>query len=569
MMDDGRLDLFLAKVADATIGRNKVKLPRYNRDVRSMQTYDYIVVGAGSAGAAVANRLSADPRNKVLLLEAGPASHPWSRVPIGYARLITNPAANWLYASEPEPSTNNRRLPVPRGKLLGGSSAINGMAFVRGQAQDFDTWAQMGNRGWSYAEVLPFFKRMESYDGGDDDYRGREGPIRVTDPPPNLPIFAALIEAARQAGIPHNPDYNGATQDGIAMSQASIASGRRMSTARCYLDPVRSRSNLHIETGALAETLLLENKRCTGVRYSVQGHPREARAGREVVVSAGSINSPQLLELSGIGQPERLRDLGIEVRHALPGVGENLRDHYAPRTRWAVGARGFTYNDRARGLGLVGQALRYALLRDGMLGMVAAPIRAFVRSREGLAAPDLLLGWVPMLTEPGPNGPKLSSQSGMTCYAHPMRPESRGHIHITSSDPRKPPAINFNFLSSPVDAELTARAVRIARAVMTAPAMAGLQVTELAPGADQTSDDAIIDWVKRAAETTYHPVGTCKMGADPMAVVDAQLRVHGIEGLRVADASIMPTLTSGNTNAPSIMIGEKAADMVLQAQAIA
>ena len=529
-----------------------------------MHTYDYIIVGAGSAGAVVANRLSADPRNKVLLLEAGPASHPWSRIPIGYARLITNPAANWLYSSEPEPNTNGRKLPVPRGKLLGGSSAINGMAFVRGQAQDFDTWAQMGNHGWSYDEVLPFFKRMESYQGGDDAFRGRDGPIRVTNPPPGLPIFSSLIKAAGQVGIAHNPDYNGAAQDGIAMSQASISSGRRMSTARCYLDPIRKRPNLHIETGALTEALILDGKRCIGVRYSVQGASHEAHAAREVVVSAGTINSPQLLELSGIGQPERLRDLGIEVRHALPGVGENLRDHYAPRTRWAIGAKGITYNDTARGLGLLAQALRYLLFQGGLLGAVAAPIRAFVRSREGLEAPDVLLGWVPMLTEPGPRGPKISRQSGMTCYAHPMRPESKGHIHIRSAEPHQPPAINFNFLSSPIDAEVTVRAIRIARAVMTAPAMAHLGVTELAPGASQTTDDEILAWVRSAAETTYHPVGTCKMGVDPMAVVDAQLRVHGIEGLRVADASIMPTLTSGNTNAPSIMIGEKAADMVLK-----
>jgi choline dehydrogenase len=256
--------------------------------------------------------------------------------------------------------------------------------------------------------------------------------------------------------------------------------------------------------------------------------------------------------------------LGIEVRHALPGVGENLRDHYAPRTRWAIGAKGITFNDRARGLGMVGQALKYVFKGDGLLAMVGAPLRAFVRSREGLAAPDLLLGWVPMLTEPGPKGPKISRQSGVTCYAHPMRPESRGHIHIVSSDPGKPPAINFNFLSSPVDAALTVRAVRIARAIMTAPAMAPLQVSELAPGTEQTTDEEILDWVKAAAETTYHPVGTCKMGIDAMAVVDPQLRVHGIDGLRVADASIMPTLTSGNTNAPSIMIGEKAADMMLR-----
>jgi len=533
-----------------------------------VETYDYIVVGAGSAGAVVANRLSADARHKVLLLEAGPAGNPWSRIPIGYARLLTNPAANWLYSGEPEASTNGRRLPVPRGRLLGGSSAINGLAFVRGQAQDFDSWAQMGNRGWSYSDVLPFFKRMESYegqgDGKDDDaFRGRDGPLRVTNPQPYEPFFKALIEAAGQVGIAHNPDYNGARQDGIAMSQATIASRQRMSTARCYLDPIRKRQNLRIETMALTEALVLEGKRCTGVRYSVEGNAREARANREVVVSAGSINSPQLLELSGIGQPERLQKLGIAVHHALAGVGENLRDHYAPRTRWAVGAKGVTYNDMGRGLGLVQQALRYALFGQGMLAMVGAPIRAFVRSREGLAAPDLLLGWVPMLTEPGPKGPRIARQSGVTCYAHPMRPESKGHIHIVTADPRWSPAIHFNFLSSPIDAELTVRAVRIARAVMTAPALAPFQITEMAPGTGRIGDDDILGWVRQVAETTYHPVGTCKMGVDALAVVDPRLRVHGLEGLRVADASIMPTLTSGNTNAPSIMIGEKAADMVL------
>src|SRR5271165_5569319 len=279
-----------------------------------MHTYDYIVVGAGSAGAAVANRLSADLRNKVLLLEAGRASHPWSFISIGMARLIKNPAANWLYSSEPEASTNGRRLPVPRGKLLGGSSSINGMVFVRGQAQDLDTWAQMGNRGWSYAEVLPVFKRMESYAGvGDAAFRGRQGPLRVTNPEPSDPLFATIIKAAAEVGIRHNPDYNGASQEGIAMSQATIAAGRRMSTARCYLDPVRKRRNLHIETEALTEGLVLGGKRCTGVRYSVAGDVREARAAREVVVSAGTINLPQLLELSGIGQPERLLNLGIEA----------------------------------------------------------------------------------------------------------------------------------------------------------------------------------------------------------------------------------------------------------------
>src|ERR1700746_646882 len=396
-----------------------------------MAAYDYMFVGAGSAGAAGANRLSADARNKVLLLEAGRASHPWSFIPIGMARLITNPAANWLYSSEPEASTNGRRLPVPRGKLLGGSSSINGMVFVRGQAQDFDIWAQMGNRGWSYTEVLPFFKRMESYAGeGDDAYRGREGPLRVTNPEPRDPLFATIIKAAAEVGIRHNPDYNGASQEGIAMSQATIAGGGRMRTARFYLDPIPKRSNLHIETEALTEGLALDGKRCTGVRYSIASDLREARAAREVVVSAGTINSPQLLELSGIGQPERLRNLGIEVRHVLPGVGENLRDHYVPRTRWLIGKRGITFNDRGRGLSLVHEAMRYALFRQGMLAMAGAPIRAFVCSREGLEAPDLMLGWIPMLTEPSPRGPRNSRPCGVILFAHPMRPESTGRSHI-------------------------------------------------------------------------------------------------------------------------------------------
>ena len=530
----------------------------------SIENYDFIVVGAGSAGAAVAYRLSEDSRNRVLLLEAGPASHHWSRIPIGYSKLLHNPKANWRYQSEPLFKANGRRVYVPRGKMLGGSSSINGTAFVRGQAQDFDTWAQMGNRGWTYREVLPFFKRMETYEAeGDDEFRGRDGPLRVTDPEwRSDPLFAKVIEAAGQVGISHNPDYNGARQDGIAMSQATISKGRRMSTAHCYLTPIRNRANLNIVTEALTQELLLDGTRCTGVRYTVGGQTREAHA-REVIVCGGSVNSPQLLELSGIGQPELLRRHGIDVRHELPGVGENLRDHFAPRTRWAFDAKGYTFNDRGRGLGLVRQALRYIFGGKGMFGMVAAPLRAFVRSRDGLAAPDLLLGWVPMLYEANP-APRISSQSGMTCYAHPMRPESKGSIHITSADPTTQPAIDFNFLSAPVDAELTVTAIRIARSIMTAPAMGPLQVSELAPGTPLQTDDEIIEWVKAAAETTYHPVGTCKMGQDDMAVVDERLRVRGLQGLRVADASIMPTLTSGNTNAPAIMIGEKAAAMVLE-----
>ena len=528
------------------------------------RSFDYIVVGAGSAGSVLANRLSADSRYTVLVLEAGRESHPWSRVPVGFAKLIENPAANWLYASEPDEGSGQRRIPVPRGKLLGGSSAINGMVFVRGQSQDYDSWAQLGNRGWSYREVLPIFRDMESFQGvGDNEYRGRGGPLKVSENNETGPLYDALIKAAGEQGIGFTRDYNGPAQDGIGMTQTTIRAGRRMSTAICYLDPARGRPNLTIEANALTESLLLEGKTCVGVRYSVGGEQREARANREVIVSAGAINSPQLLELSGIGQPTLLQGLGIETRHALKGVGENLRDHYAPRMKWTVpAALGLTYNDRARGLGLVWQALKYALTHKGLLGLPASPIRAYVRTRAGLDAPDAGIAWVPFLV--GPNF-KLAKNSGITAIMHILRSESTGSIHVTSSAPRTPPAIRFNFMSAQLDRDVTLEAMRITRRIMTAPAMAGIVADEIAPGANLQADDEMLDWIKRNAETAYHPVGTCKMGSDPMAVVDEQLRVHGLERLRVADASIMPTLTSGNTNAPSIMIGEKAARMVLAA----
>ena len=525
------------------------------------ETFDYIVVGAGSAGAALANRLSASGKHRVLLLEAGPASHPWSPIPIGFGKLIENPAANWCYDSEPEESTGQRRIPVPRGRLLGGSSSINGMVYVRGQAQDYDHWAQLGNRGWSYQDVLPIFKRMESYDGGDDEFRGRDGLLKVTDTREKGQLYDAMMKAAGEIGIEYNPDYNGARQDGIAMSQATINHGRRMSTAYCYLDPARGRSNLKIQTEAHTEALLLEEKRCVGVRYSVGGVAREARAEREVVVSAGSINSPQLLELSGIGRPEVLQECGIEVRHPLPGVGENLRDHYSPRMRWRVAKRGITYNDRARGIGLVGQAFRYALMRDGFLAMPATPIRVYFRTREGLESADATFSCLPFLV--GPNR-TVAPERGVTVNVNVLRSDSTGSIHVTAKDPKKPPAITFNFLSSELDRTGLLAAMRKAREFMSTSSMQDILGPELAPGEALQTDDEMLDWVRNNAETTYHPVGTCKMGADPMAVVDDQLRVHGLQGLRVADASIMPTLTSGNTNAPSIMIGEKAAQMVLE-----
>ncbi len=530
------------------------------------QTFDYIVVGAGSAGSVLANRLSANPEVQVLVLEAGRESHPWSRIPVGFAKLIENPAANWLYSSEPDEGTGQRRIPVPRGKLLGGSSSINGMVFVRGQSQDYDTWAQLGNRGWSYREVLPIFRDMESYQGeADDEFRGRGGPLKVTESNESGPIYDALIKAAGEVGIGYTKDYNGAAQDGIGMTQATIRKGRRMSTAFCYLDPARSRANLTILANALTECLLIEGKRCVGVRYKVNGQQREARATREVVVSGGSINSPQLLELSGIGQPELLQGLGIEVRHALNGVGENLRDHYSPRMKWTVPrSLGMTYNDKGRGVRLVWQALKYALANKGLLGLPASPIRAYVRTRAGLDAPDAAISWIPFLA--GTNY-RLAKDSGITAITNILRSESTGSIHVSSKAPQTPPAIRFNFLSAQLDRDVTLEAMRIARRIMTAPSMQGIATDELAPGVNFQSDDELLDWVRKNAETTYHPVGTCKMGTDPMAVVDDQLRVHGMQGLRVADASIMPTLTSGNTNAPSIMIGEKASRMMLAAAA--
>jgi choline dehydrogenase len=529
-----------------------------------VQTFDYIVVGAGSAGSVLANRLSADGKHKVLVLEAGRESHPWSRIPVGFAKLIDNPAANWLYSSEPDEGTGQRRIPIPRGKLLGGSSSINGMVFVRGQAQDYDQWAQLGNRGWSYREVLPVFRDMESYQGdGDEEYRGRGGPLKVTESFETGPIYDALIKAAGEVGIAYTKDYNGAKQDGIGMTQATIRKGRRMSTAFCYLDPARSRPNLTIQANALTECLLLEGKRCVGVRYNLNGQTREARANREVVVSGGSINSPQLLELSGIGQPDLLRSLGIEVRHELNGVGENLRDHYSPRMKWAVPrSLGMTYNDKGRGLGLVWEALKYAFSSKGLLGLPAAPIRAYIRTRAGLDAPDAAISWVPFLAD---TNFKLAKNSGLTAIMNILRSESTGSIHIASKSPNQQPAVRFNFMTARLDQEVTLEAMRITRRIMTAPSMRDIATDEMAPGVNVASDDELLDWVKRNAETTYHPVGTCKMGSDPLAVVDDQLRVHGMEGLRVADASIMPTLTSGNTNAPSIMIGEKASRMILAA----
>jgi len=526
----------------------------------SEATYDFVVVGAGSAGSVLANRLSADGRHDVLVLEAGRESHPWSRIPVGFAKLIDNPAANWCYSSEPEENTNHRAIPVPRGRLLGGSSSINGMVFVRGQSHDYDMWAQLGNRGWSYTDVLPIFRDMESYSGGEGEFRGRDGPLKVHDHTDSGPFYDAIFAAAEHVGLKRNDDYNGAMQDGMGMTQATIRNGRRMSTAVCYLDPARERSNLTIQANAMTECLIIEDGRCVGVRYRVNGSEQIARARREVIVSAGAINSPQLLELSGIGQPDVLSQHGIDVQHALPGVGENLRDHIAPRLAWTVTRSGFTYT---RGLSLMMQGIKYVFTRGGLLSLPASPIRGYLRTREGLVSPDVGVSFFPFTQE----NFKLTGQPGLTAVPHQLRPESTGSIHIKSSSPGQQPAIHFNFLSAELDRQTVVEAVKATRRLINAPPLDAVRGEELSPGPGVESDDDILDWVRRTAETVYHPIGTCKMGNDAMAVVDDRLRVHGVAGLRVADASIMPTLTSGNTNAPSIMIGEKASRMVLEDQA--
>jgi choline dehydrogenase len=529
-------------------------------------TYDYIVVGAGSAGAVLAHRLSESGAHKVLCLEAGTegSNYFWSKVPVGIAKLVDNPAVNWCYRSEPDEGSGGREIEVPRGKMLGGSSSINGMVFVRGQARDYDLWAQLGNRGWSYDDVLPVFKKMESYDGGSDEFRGRDGPLRVTDSKRGqIPLLEKMIQAAENIGIKYNSDYNAETQEGIGMSQVTINKGRRQSTAYCYLDPARGRPNLTIETGAMVDTLILEGKKCVGVRYTVAGEKREARAAREVVVSGGSINSPKLLELSGIGQPDLLENLGIKCLHELPGVGENLRDHYSPRVKFAISEKNATFNDNARGWRLVREVLKYGLFKTGFLASTSVPIRLYFRTREGLETPDATISVLPFIYEMIGRERRIAKQAGITMNVNVLRSESIGDIHIKSADPAEPPAIRFNFLSSPHDRDGLLAAMRKGRELMASPPLASMVGGEIAPGTDKQTDEELLEWVRNNAETTYHPIGTCKMGSDPMAVVDNRLRVHGIEGLRVADASIMPTLTSGNTNAPSIMIGEKCAEMML------
>lgn len=527
-----------------------------------MEHYDYIVVGAGSSGAVLAARLSEDAGTRVLLVEAGRASHPYSRFPVSFALLIDNPAANWRYESEPEPNTANRRIPVPRGKVLGGSSAINGLVWVRGQPLDYDTWAQMGARGWSWREVAPLFTRIESYEKGGANGRGVDGPLGVSEVGDQNPLYDALFKAAVAAGYKLNPDYNSEDQEGVVKTQASIRNGRRMSVAHCYLRPARRRPNLDIVTEAPTRRVVLEGRRCVGVVYQRWGRMVEARARREVILCAGAVATPQLLELSGIGRPEVLKAHGIEVQHALPAVGENFRDHINARIAWRVKEKHLSYNHKARGIGAAMEALRYLATGRGFFSLPSAPLLAFLKTRPELATPDVQMHIVPYAIK-DPKTRRLQDFPAMAVACYQLRPESLGSIHIRSPDPDEHPAIRFNFLSDPIDQRTMVEGFRMMRRIVGAKPMDALRGEEYSPGPQVASDEDILDFIRANAHTAYHPIGTCRMGPQgPRTVVDEKLRVHGLEGLRIADASIFPTMPSGNTNAPCIMVGEKAADLI-------
>jgi choline dehydrogenase len=526
-----------------------------------MSDFDFIIVGAGSAGCVLANRLTENGRYKVLLLEAGGEDRNiWIHVPLGYGKNFSNAEINWLYETEPEAECHGRRVIQPRGKVMGGSSSINGLMYVRGQAQDYDRWRQLGNVGWSHADVLPYFRKAEHQQRGADDWHGEGGPLCVSDLG-DLPIADAFIEAAEQCGYPRNPDFNGAVQEGFGYYQFTTRNGRRCSTAVGYLKPARKRANLQVASNALATRILLDGKRAVGIEYLQGGVKREARAG-EVILAGGAFNSPQLMQLSGLGPAALLREHGIAVAADMPGVGADLQDHYHARlvfrAKQPVSANDF-FTSKLRGL-LAGAD--YLLRRRGLLAMGAGYVGGFLRTNEAVETPDVQTHI--MLFSADAIGGPLHAFSGLTCPVIVLRPESRGTVRIKSADPRQAPAIQPNYLSAPKDRDTTIAGIRALRRIMAAPPMAPFIEAEHEPGPACASDDDLLDYVRRRGSTVYHPTSTCRMGSDPTAVVDARLKVHGVERLRVVDASVMPALVSGNTNAPTIMIAEKGADMILE-----
>lgn len=534
-----------------------------------MAEYDFIVVGAGSAGCALAARLSESGVYSVLLVEAGGGDgNIWLRMPIGYGRTFFDPRVNWMYTTEPNPNLDGRPSYWPRGKVLGGSSAINAMVYVRGHPGDFDDWAALGNPGWGWDEVLPYFKRMECNDRGADTWRGGTGPLHVTTTAGDIhPLCHTFMAAGEELQIPTNADFNGATQDGVGAYQITTRGGMRMSAARAYLAPARHRANLTIETGALAQRVLFQGRRAVGLAYARGSTLCEARARRAVVLSAGAINSPQLLQLSGVGPGALLRHHGIDVVHDAPGVGQNLQDHLT--VDYLYRSKVPTLNDQLHPWwGKVWHGLRYVLSRRGPLALGVNQAGGFVRTRPDLSRPNMQLFFSPLsYTKAPPRTRPLMNPDpfpGFLLAAQPTRPTSRGHLEITSPDARTAPAIHPNYLATDFDVAEIVEAAKLVRRLAAAPSLAAVIDAQIEPAEDPTTDEAILADCRARAITVFHPVGTCRMGPDPgRDVVDARLTVHGLEGLRVADASIFPTLTSGNTNAPAIMVGEKAADLIL------
>jgi len=522
---------------------------------------DFVVVGAGSAGCVVASRLS-ETGAKVVLLEAGPKdSHPWIHIPAGILKLLYHPGVNWNYATQPEPGTNGRSIHWPRGRTLGGSSSINGMLYVRGNPADFDNWAQMGARGWSYDDVLPFFRKSENYvQKGDENYRGQGGELQVEDYRTILPLTHAFVEAAQQAGHTFRKDLNGQEQEGVGYSQMTRLGKWRGSTARTFLAAAKGRDNLRIETNAIATRLLFDGKKCIGVAFRQEGQDREIRVSREVILSGGAINSPHLLQISGIGPAAHLQSIGVDVVHDAPNVGANLQDHYVTRVSHRVRVQ-TSINELARGWRLARELGKFVLNGNGALTFGVTSAQVFARSREGLASPDLQLLFTPASYDPTRFG-TLEKEKGMTVAICPVRPDSRGTIMAGSADPMEKAIIRPNYLSAPSDYQVLKAGMNYVRKIFEQPAIAQHSVGEILPGPQIQSDDELADFARRYGTTIYHPVGTCRMGEDTAAVVDSRLRVQGIANLRVIDASVMPVLTTGNTNAPTIMIGEKGAAMI-------
>ncbi|MCC6918110.1 MAG: choline dehydrogenase [Alphaproteobacteria bacterium] len=545
---------------------------------------DFIIVGAGSAGCVLANRLSADGKTRVLLLEAGGDDRPLKElsqflsnmmihIPVGYARTLKDPKVNWLYPTEADPGTSGRVHMWPRGKVLGGSSSINGLIYIRGQHSDYDNWRQLGCEGWAWDDVHPYFRRAQHQERGESAWHATGGPLNVSDATEHHPVSDAVIEAGVEAGLPRNDDVNGADQEGIGYYQLTVKNGRRHSAAVGYLHPAMKRGNLRVETRALANRVLLDGKKAVGVEFSQRGRTIRATAKREVILAGGAINSPQLLQLSGIGDGELLRGLGIPVVAELPGVGENLQDHYILTATWRLKPGTISVNELSRGIRFVGETIKYAFRRKGLLTLSAAHIAAFVKSRPELASPDIQYHILPanmdMERLAAKGDMQLDSAPGLTIAPCQVRPESRGHIRIRSADPAVYPTIVPNYLSDPLDREVAIASLKWARRIAGQPALQGFVQSEMMPGDAVQTDDELLAYAQQTGGTVYHPVGTCQMGHGPNAVVDPQLRVHGIENLRVVDASVMPRLVSGNTNAPTIMIAEKAADLILGRPALA